>query len=239
MTDIAALKRANAARWAQMKLHPDRVPALNAVAHRLCAPAAKAQYQAISKATGVPWFVIAVIHEREASQRFDCQLGQGDPLAHVSTHDPRGRGPFKSFYDGALDALIHCGPYASRWGDWSVGGTLTLLEEYNGLGYASRGVPSAYVWSGSDQYVSGKYVADHEYRASAVDVQEGCASLIKCMMGVDRSISFGAPGAGAVVAGAGAATGLALHHFSFVSPETLVVCAALAAVALIVWLARK
>jgi hypothetical protein len=27
--------------------------------------------------------------------------------------------------------------------DWTPGGVLTLWEEYNGLGYAARGVPSA------------------------------------------------------------------------------------------------
>lgn len=69
-----------------------------------------------------------------------------------------GRGPFfgaDAFYRAALDALIDCAPHAAKWTDWTAGGALTLLEEYNGLAYAARGVPSAYVWSGSDQYNSG------------------------------------------------------------------------------------
>lgn len=40
---------------------------------------------------------------------------------------------------------------------------LTNLERFSGIGYAARGVPSAYVWSGTDQYVSGKYVRDGVY----------------------------------------------------------------------------
>jgi len=59
--------------------------------------------------------------------------------------------------------------------DWSIGGILTLLEQYNGLGYASRGCASPYIWSGTDQYVAGKYVADHVFDPSTVDRQIGAA----------------------------------------------------------------
>jgi lysozyme family protein len=196
MTDLAALTARNAARWANAVLV--RAPEFGPVAKRLCA--AKARYQTISDATGVPWFAIAVIHEREASQRFDRQLGQGDPLNQVSTHDPAGRGPFfdhpndppgqDAFYRGALDALTDCEPYAARWRDWSAGGTMTLLEQYNGLGYAAKGLPSPYVWSGTDQYRSGKYVADHVFDPNVVDSQLGCAGLIKAMMAIDPTIAF-------------------------------------------------
>ena len=208
MTNIPILINKNAARWRAMNLHADRVQGFDSTAKRLCLP--KARYLTISLATGVPWHVIAVIHEREAGgpPHWDKQLGQGDPLDEVSRHDPQGRGPFldhpgdaagrDAFYRGALDALIDCPPHASRWTDWTVGGTLTLLEEYNGLGYAAMGVPSAYVWSGTNQYVSGKYIADHVYRASAVDVQEGCAPILARMMALDPSIQFDPdPGAAA------------------------------------------
>lgn len=193
MVDIAALKANNAARWVAMRLDPVRTLAFDSVARRLCAPAAKAVYVRISIATGVPWWVVAVIHEREASQRWDRQLGQGDPLAQVSVNDPAGRGAFggpDAFYNAALDALIHCAPYAAHWTDWTAGGTCTIWEEYNGTGYAARGVPSAYVWSGTDQYVTGKYVADHVYRNDVKDVQEGCAPIVKRMMLIDSSIKF-------------------------------------------------
>jgi hypothetical protein len=74
--------------------------------------------------------------------------------------------------------------------DWSIGGTLTMLEEYNGLGYASRGRPSPYIWSGTDQYVSGKYVRDGVYDPNAVDQQLGCAGLLMAMMALDPTITF-------------------------------------------------
>jgi lysozyme family protein len=40
----------------------------------------KARYQGIEAATGVPWFMVAVIHEREAGGRWNGHLGQGDDL---------------------------------------------------------------------------------------------------------------------------------------------------------------
>lgn len=197
----SAMIAANADRWSKAKI--TRSGAFPPVAHRLDAPAAKIRYQVIEKTTEVPWQAIAVTHEREASQRFDRQLGQGDPLNQVSRNVPKGRGPFvnhpndppgqDAFYRGAVDALMNCPPYAGRWKDWSVGGMLTLLEKYNGVGYANKGRPSPYIWSGTDQYHSGKYIRDGVYDANTVDVQLGCAGLLKAMMEIDPSIKFGPP----------------------------------------------
>jgi hypothetical protein len=105
-------------------------------------------------------------------------------------HVPAGRGPFRSWEEAAIDALVNCAPYAARNRDWSIGGALTILEEYNGLGYASRGRPSPYIWSGTDQYISGKYVRDGVYDPDAVDSQLGCAGLLLAMMPLDPTITF-------------------------------------------------
>lgn len=187
MPNTSALKEANAARWARAKF--TRSSEFIPVATRLVA--AKARYKIIEARTGVPWFVIAVIHERESSQNWSKSLAQGDPWNRVSTHVPKGRGPFKSFEDAAVDALVNCAPKAAANTDWSVGGTLTLLESYNGLGYFKKGIPSPYIWSGTDQYKAGKYIADGVFSAIAVDKQLGCAGLILQMQAFDSSIKFG------------------------------------------------
>ncbi|MGJ4945873.1 hypothetical protein ACQR1W_35290 [Bradyrhizobium sp. HKCCYLS1011] len=174
----------NAQRWEDAKSTRSFV----AIANRLVA--AKDRYQAIEHATGVPWFIIAVIHERECSQSWAGSLAQGDPWNKVSVHVPAGRGPFQSWEDAAVDALVNCAPHAAHWKDWSAGGALTLLEQYNGLGYARRGVPSPYVWAGTNQYQSGKYVRDGVYDPAVVDRQLGCAGLLMAMMALDRSIAF-------------------------------------------------
>jgi lysozyme family protein len=186
MTDLIVLKPANVVCWANAKLL--RAATFQLVAKHLFE--AKSRYRTVSEKTGVPWFVIAVIHERESSQDWTASLAQGDPWDRISVHVPAGRGPFKSWEEAAIDAFVNCAPYLARNTDWSIGGTLTLLEEYNGLGYASRGVPSPYLWAGTDQYKSGKYVRDGIYDPDAVDQQLGCAGLLMALMALDPTITF-------------------------------------------------
>jgi lysozyme family protein len=194
-----ALTAANTRRWNEMTITPSRKPSLTAEAGRVHLH--KDAYVAVetrlrSLGLYVPWWAIGVIHLREADLNFNAQLAQGDPLGAVSRHVPAGRGPFygaDAFLRGCLDALIDCAPHAAHWTDWSPGGTATIFELYNGLGYANKGLSSPYNWSGTDQYVRGKYVSDGVFSATEVDVQPGCMPVVKCMIALDPSIAFGPP----------------------------------------------
>lgn len=204
MTDLA---QTNKKRWDEHKINPNKEKDFKAVAAQLSTPAAVKRYKAVSIRTGVPWQVIAVIHYREANQNWNSNIAQGDPWNRKSTHVPAGRGPFPSWEEAAYDALTNCPPFAAHNKDWSVGGTLALLEKYNGLGYANKGLPSPYIWAGTNQYKAGKYVSDGVYSATAVDKQLGCAGIL------DEMGMFSAPGiahggaiGGAVIAGGAVAT---------------------------------
>lgn len=186
MVDLSALTRANAKRWSNAK--PTRKAEAANVALRLYK--ARQRYQAVEGETGVPWPAIAVIHERESSQDWRASLAQGDPWNRVSVHVPAGRGPFASWEAAAIDALVKCPPFLARHKDWSIAAALTALETYNGIGYAARGVPSPYLWSGTNQYRAGKYVRDGVYDPGKVDPQLGCAPLMIALMELDPEISF-------------------------------------------------
>lgn len=218
-----ALKAANAQRWSKIKLTKD----YSSIAHKLVD--AKARYMVVQLKTGVPWPVIAVIHERESSQNFNTQLAQGDPLSRVSTHVPRKEGPYlgkDAWERSALIALEETGGKA--WKDWSIGGALTFLEKYNGMGYYSRKQPSPYVWAGTNQYKSGKFVSDGVYSATTVDTQPGCANLLMAMSKIDTSIqplklsssatatTVTAATTGAVIAAGGASVAAAPQHWHWV-----------------------
>lgn len=191
MLTVPQLIAENAARWGACKILPVRGAEANKVARRLCATIAKDIYLDIAQRTGVPWFVIAVIHEREAGGDFSRSLAQGDPWNAVSWHVPKGRGPFANFAAAAIDALTECPPHAALWKDWTAGGALTLLEEYNGLGYEEyHAEASPYIWGGTDQQQRGKYIGDHLFDASRWDSQLGCAALLKAMMALDPSVKF-------------------------------------------------
>jgi lysozyme family protein len=204
MTNIAALKDANSRRWSAMQISPSREASLEKTAQHLVANKnryLKVQQGIQEQGMYVPWWFVAITHIRESDGDFNTQLAQGDPLDRVSTHVPAGRGPFTdhpgekydAFTRGCFDALIDCAPHAAKNTDWSVGGVLTLFEEYNGLGYANKGAPSPYVWSGTDQYSRGKYVADGVFDPAAVDMQPGCAALLSLMIKLDPTITFGIP----------------------------------------------
>lgn len=183
MTD--ALKQANAERWAKAKVTRNFAGIAKALV------AAKDRYKSVEAKTGVPWFIIAVIHERESSQDWTGSLAQGDPWNKASRHVPAGRGPFASWEDAAVDALMNCPPrlgLTKYWGD--AGSVLAALEAYNGLGYFSHNVPSPYIWAGTDQYKSGKYIVDGRYDPNHVDNQPGCAGMLIAMMAIDRTISL-------------------------------------------------
>ena len=89
MIDLVKLKAANVARWTAMHVEPALGATFDRVAARLTAPAAKARYEIVTAQTGVRRFVVAVIHEREASQSWAANLAQGDPWNAVSVHVPK------------------------------------------------------------------------------------------------------------------------------------------------------
>ncbi len=167
----------NAERWERAKF--TRSTAINSQADKILAN--RARYEAVSKATGVPWDVIAVIHYRESSGDFKGVLHNGQKIIGTgkkTTLVPAGRGPFSTWEEAAKDALVVCPPYAAKNKDWWIAGTLDILERYNGLGYRKKGLPSPYLWAGTDQYVKGKYVADGKFDPEHVDKQLGTAAIL-------------------------------------------------------------
>jgi lysozyme family protein len=178
----------HAERWRTAKWNLDKLPLARRVAVRLTEPIAKGRYERVAAATGVPWWVVALIHEREGSQKWMAGLANGQPWNRRTTIVPKGIGPFASWEEAARFAMVNCAPYAARWRKWDAGGALALLESYNGLGYYNKGKPSPYLWAGSQHYAKGKYVADGQYDANHVDQQLGCAILLHAMREKDVSI---------------------------------------------------
>jgi len=161
-----------------LEIHANRANAVD----KLCARALALVpvYDPVSSSTGVPWYFIAAVHLRESTFRI-AHLHNGDPLSARTLHVPAGRPktpePPYTFEQSAEDALrlkkLHL------WQDWSLTGTLYQLERYNGLGYRRLGKPSPYLWSFSQHYQHGKFIADGQYSDSAVDAQCGTATFLR------------------------------------------------------------
>lgn len=161
----------------------------------------RARYKEIEERTGVPWFFIALLHQRESNANFATYLGNGQSLARVTTIVPKNRGPFKgadAFNRGAIDALNLLGFTAIR--DWSVERMLYLIVKWNGFGYYFKKRPNPYLWSGSYHYddpegadgevnAAGKYIRDGVYDPKAVDHQIGAAVLLRAMCDLSTEIA--------------------------------------------------
>ena len=144
----------------------------------------KARYQTIEGLTDVPWYIVAVIHSLESSQRFNKHLHNGDPLTARTVQVPAGRpvvgNPPFTFEESAIDALVF--ERFDRVEDWTLPGALFRLESFNGFGSRARGINTPYLWSFSTHYTKGKFVADGVFDPNAVSSQCGAAVLLRRMI---------------------------------------------------------
>jgi lysozyme family protein len=145
----------------------------------------RSRYEAVGNPLGVPWHFVGIIHNMEASLNFKTHLHNGDPLTARTVHVPAGRpkqgNPPFTWEDSAADALSleNLGSPAG----WSIPATLYKMERYNGFGYRLRHpeVLSPYLWSFTEHYTSGKFVADGTFSRTAVSAQCGGAALLRRM----------------------------------------------------------
>ena len=141
------------------------------------------RYARLAAQSTVPWYVIAVIHNMECGLDFTKHLHNGDSLKRRTVNEPEGRPktgqpPF-AFDVSALDALEY--DKFTTWRDWSIGGICYKLEGFNGWGYRAQKINSPYLWSYSNLYTSGKYIADKKWSKTAVSRQCGAAVILRRM----------------------------------------------------------
>lgn len=177
--------------WSELEIEDDKASTIAAMARKVLS--GKGVYQAVAAKTGVPWWFIGVLHARESSCDFSTHLHNGDTLTRQTTRvpagRPKGKGPF-SWQDSAIDALKMKG--LDKITTWPIERVCFEAERYNGWGYRKPGMPnSPYLWAGSSHYTRGKYIADHEYSARAVDKQSGCMAVLKKLSEIDPSFALG------------------------------------------------
>ena len=144
----------------------------------------KHRYEEVSQATNMPAELIAALHWRESSADFNTYLHQGDPLGRPAVNIPNNIPIFYEWAEAAKHAL-NMQYHKNRQNELEINrdtqnpnALATYAETYNGLGYFDRGLPSPYVYSGTDQYLSGKYVSDGHFQAQTIDQQIGVMPLL-------------------------------------------------------------
>ncbi len=142
------------------------------------------RYERVGQRAGVPWHVIAAIHGLEASFNFRAHYHNGDfPLSSRTRQVPANRPPVwmppSDWDSSAIDALRLLGFTGAT--DWSLPRTLYRLEAYNGFGYRRIGRVSPYLWSFSNHFERGKFVADGRFDPRARSQQCGAGVMLKLL----------------------------------------------------------
>lgn len=165
--------------WDTMVVRDSVIPKLKTIVEKIISN--KARYEKVVEKSKIPWQVVAAIHNMESDMLFTRHLHNGDPLTARTTHVPAGRplggNPPFTWEESAADALHLRGMDSVT--DWSIPHMLLVIEGYNGFGYSRRNLPSPYLWSGSNIYTKGKYVADGKFDPDAISKQIGAALIIK------------------------------------------------------------
>jgi lysozyme family protein len=131
------------------------------------------------------WWVDGIIHFMEASCDFKGVLHNGQKIIGTgkkTTIVPKGRGPFNTWEESAVDALKH-----SSLGlitDFEIGNVFYSAERFNGTGYIvgkAKADVSPYVWGLSNMNDgTGKYTSDGKYDPKASTLERaGVATNLK------------------------------------------------------------
>jgi lysozyme family protein len=140
-------------------------------------------YATLGEELGIPWYFIGIVHGMEGGFDFSKHLHNGDPLSARTRQVPAGRPPTGNppftWIESARDALKLKKLDQIGASNWTVARVLYTLEGYNGFGYRKIGIPSPYLWSFSNLYVKGKFVADGKFDPEAVSKQCGAAVVLR------------------------------------------------------------
>ncbi len=154
-------------------------------------------YIDIAKEIDIPPQLIAVIHYRENPQdfkdgTFGIRLHDGhslnEPYTYRNDNGEKETITFSSFKEAAKHAIQlkqYCIiNFNLSYDTTDVVAMVCFTEAYNGMGYYKYYEPnepnriSPYSFSGTDVYVSGKYISDNNYSEGTIDQQVGTYRLL-------------------------------------------------------------
>lgn len=157
----------------------------------------KVRYIKLAEECNVPPEVIAVIHYRENTAdylngTFKVYLHNGEPLGKETQKYPKDL-LFYDFNTAAKDALDRTRNNADKYyltkESMDLVGMMCYLEDYNGAGYYKNNHISPYSYSGTNVYISGKYVEEDMgdgskksvYHEETIDAQIGSYLLLNAI----------------------------------------------------------
>lgn len=152
------------------------------------------RYEAVAKRIGKPGIgpLIGALHWREDSGNFAGVLHNGEHIIGTGRKtrlEPPGRGPFATWEDAAVDALVLKG--WQKITDWNlIERWLYQAEPFNGWGYfLYHNENSPYLWAATSKQQRGKYTSDGHFDPDAWDQQLGVVAILKAIFAIDPSLA--------------------------------------------------
>ncbi len=177
---------------AAMRLDDDREHELKARAATVLdlAHDHRFEWADIEYRTGVPRLWGMASFERESSSDYSRSPAQGDRWDKISVNVPRGLGPYRCWGDAceaayAIDKLDEVGK-----ANWSWARACYEGELYNGFGPRTHGRHTGYLWSWTNVYMGGKYVADGKWDPDHRDEQCGMVPMMAVLLKFDASLAL-------------------------------------------------
>jgi lysozyme family protein len=185
-----ALAGGYTAALAAMIIDADRMGELQDRARIILDRAAHQDYPAVVAKTGVPALWGMASFERESGSDYSRSPAQGDRWDRISTHVPRGLGPYRSWAEAAIAAYRIDRLETVGAGNWTWARACYEGELFNGFGPRSHGRHTGYLWAGTNIYNGGKYVEDGVWDPRARDRQFGMVPLMAAMLRLDPSLAL-------------------------------------------------
>jgi lysozyme family protein len=219
---------------AAMRVDPAREHelAMRAAAVLALAQAHSDEWAEVKARTGVPPLWGMASFERESGSDYSRSPAQGDRWNRVSVNVPRGLGPYACWGDACVAAyrldgldkvaggagIAPSSPPPSPTSPTSGGGSWTWTracyegELFNGFGPRAHGRRTGYLWSWTNIYDGGKYVADGKWDPHEIDQQCGMVPMMAALLRLDSSLALAdkSPLPGVQVDGEGADAGRVL-----------------------------
>lgn len=132
----------------------------------------KSRYEIVGKATNNPWYVIGIIHWREAISRFDSSLLDGKKFLEGSNNPTL-------WEDDAIKAFRKFG--ISDLNGASLGVVLEGIERFNGTQFRQRGGSTPYLWGRTSGYTRSTYAGDMVRVEEAMARMPGAVAILRAL----------------------------------------------------------
>jgi lysozyme family protein len=175
------------------EVRPECRKLVDSIAERLLAHFDAGHYVRVSTLTNIPIIWMATSFEREASSNFRLNPAQGDPLDSISTHVPRGLGPYAEpgAWDKAALVAYHIDGIDLVGPGWTWARACYEWEAMNGFGYRDfHRMRSPYVVGGTVLQQKGKYESDGKFNSEIMDSQIGCLPIAQAMVDLEPNLDL-------------------------------------------------